>query len=41
MHDAIAHHQPTNAHPIPEQWSLPPSQLLTAYRLSMVSYGME
>ena len=41
MHNAIAHHPPTDVQPVPEQRSLPPGQLPPAYMLSMTSYGME
>ena len=41
MHNAIAHHSPTDAQLVPEQQFTPPSQFLPVYRLGMTSYGME
>lgn len=37
MHSA--HHLPTNAQPVPEQWPLPSFPLL--YMMSMTPYAME
>ena len=41
MHNAIAHHSPTDAPLVPDQQSAPPSQLPSVYILGMTSYGME
>ena len=41
MHNAIAHHSPTDAQLVPEQRSAPPGQLPPVYILGMMSYGME
>ena len=41
MHNAVAHHSPTDAQLVPEQRSAPPSQLPPVYILGMMSYGME
>ena len=41
MHNAIAHHSPTDVQLVPEQRSAPPSQLPPVYILGMMSYGME
>ena len=41
MHNAIAHHPPTDTQTVPEQRSLLPGQPPPVYILSMTSYGME
>ena len=41
MHNAIAHHSPTDAQLVPEQRSAPPNQLPPIYILGIMSYGME
>ena len=41
MHNAIAHHSPTDAQLVPEQRSAPPSQLPPVYILGMTFHGME
>ena len=41
MHNAIAHHFPTDAQAVPEQRSAPPSQLPPVYILGMTFHGME
>ena len=41
VHNAIAHHSPTDAQLVPEQRSTAPSQLYPVYILGMMSYGME
>ena len=41
MHNAIAHHSPTDAQLVPEQQSAPLSQLHPVYILGMTSCGME
>ena len=40
MHNAIAHHSPTDAQLVPKQQSLP-GQLPPVYVLGMMSHGME
>ena len=40
MYDAIAHHQLTDAQPIPEQQPCPPASS-PQFLFSMTSYGME
>ena len=40
MHNAIAHHSPTDAQLVPKQWSAP-GQLHPVYILGMTSHGME
>ena len=41
IHNAIAHHSPSNAQLVPKQRSAPPGQLSPVYILGMTSYGME
>ena len=42
MHNAIAHHSPTDAQLVPEQrFHPPPGQLPPVYILGMTSHGME
>ena len=41
MHNAIAHHSPTDAQLVPEQQSAPLSQLPPVYILAMMSHGVE
>ena len=40
MNNAIAHHPPTDAQPVPKQQP-PPASFPPVYILSMTSYGME
>ena len=41
MHNAIAHHSPTDAQLVLEKQSAPPGQLPPVYILGMMPYGME